>query len=227
MSAVPRLIMTEDGSHSLYLPDMKETYHSTHGALQESEHVFIRHGLDSAAGRIADLINVFEVGLGTGLNVLLTALWSAKAERPVHMTSIEAFPVTREIWEALNYAGLIGDPRAAEWWQSIHASIWGEEIQIHKHFKLTKIHDRLENHKLKENNFDVVYYDAFAPGKQASMWEAEMLRKTAGGLRPGGCLVTYCAQGKFKRDLSELGLVVEPLAGPPGKKEMTRACKPK
>jgi tRNA U34 5-methylaminomethyl-2-thiouridine-forming methyltransferase MnmC len=44
-------------------------------------------------------------------------------------------------------------------------------------------------------------------------------------LRPGGVLVTYCAQGQFKRNLKSLGFCVEALPGPPGKFEMVRATK--
>ena len=53
----------------------------------------------------------------------------------------------------------------------------------------------------------------------------EILKKMAEGLKPNGVLVTYCAMGQFKRDLKSLGLSVEALPGPPGKREMTLARK--
>lgn len=218
-------IVTEDGSHSLYIPSMRETYHSTHGAIQESQHVFVRHGLENMAGLTADDLSVFEVGFGTGLNALLTAAWAAKNGLTVHMTSIEAYPVEEEIWNNLNYPEQLDQPEAGAWWNAMHSSAWNEEIQIHEHFYLTKLHQKLEDYSTHSAFADVIYFDAFAPGKQSAMWTPEMLKKTLTCLKHGGCLVTYCAQGQFKRDLAALGLEVEPLTGPPGKKEMTRGVK--
>ncbi len=219
-------IVTEDGSHSLYIPSMRETYHSTHGAIRESEHVFIRHGLQEAAEKTSGEIAIFEVGFGTGLNALLTAAWAAANRRTVRMTSIEAYPVEEEIWKSLNYPEQVDDTQASAWWELLHESDWNTEIKIHDNFYLTKVHDKIENFVGKPDSMDVIYFDAFAPGKQAEMWSPDILKKTVTCLKQGGFLVTYCAQGQFKRDLFSLGLDVEPLAGPPGKKEMTRGIKP-
>jgi len=61
--------ITEDGSKTLFINDLNETYHSHHGALQEAEHVFIKNGLN----RIENYeINILELGFGTGLNTLVT-----------------------------------------------------------------------------------------------------------------------------------------------------------
>lgn len=53
---------TDDGSHTLYVPELDEHYHSTHGAIQESMHVFIDAGLRHCT---SEEINLLEIGFGT------------------------------------------------------------------------------------------------------------------------------------------------------------------
>jgi tRNA U34 5-methylaminomethyl-2-thiouridine-forming methyltransferase MnmC len=204
---VLKIITTSDGSHSLLNTELDETYHSRHGALQESLHVFIKNGLDLCA---KDEVNVFEVGFGTGLNALLTAL----SNRKVNYTTIEAFPLPEEIFTLLNY-----EPR--DLLLQLHRN---HELRI-TNFKFKKHHATLQSISLWPNQFDVIYFDAFAPSKQPTMWEFPMIEKVCNALTPGGLFVTYCAKGQLKRDLKALGLNVETLPGPPGKKEMVRAKK--
>lgn len=222
-----RLITTEDGSHSLYVPDLNETYHSFHGALQESDHVFIKTGLDHfARNHPQDMINVLEIGLGTGLNALLTAYWSHERKRPVRMTSVEAFPVSWQLASQLNYPEKIPSPDAAEWFGEIHNSPWEKDNSIHKLFSLKKVRARLQDHKLPANEYNVVFFDAFAPSKQSELWEPEILQKVFSSQVDDSVFVTYCAKGQLKRDLKAIGYDIETLPGPPGKKEMVRGTKP-
>jgi tRNA U34 5-methylaminomethyl-2-thiouridine-forming methyltransferase MnmC len=206
---VLKIITTSDGSHSLLNVDLDETYHSRHGAVQESMHVFIKNGLDVY---VKEETNVFEVGFGTGLNALLTLL----SGRRVNYTTIETFPLGEEIYNQLNY-----EPKDVL--QQLHHAPWNQGSQIGD-VKLTKLHIDLESISLQPV-YDIVYYDAFAPSKQPAMWEFPLIEKVCNALTPGGLFVTYCAKGQLKRDLRSLGLDVETLAGPPGKKEMVRAVK--
>ena len=103
-----QLQQTEDGSHTLFIPDKNEHYHSTHGAIQEALTVYIQASLHFAfqahrEGQIP-IVRVLEMGFGTGLNTFLTALEAQKAQIPVEYTSIEAYPLEKGIWERLNYA---------------------------------------------------------------------------------------------------------------------------
>jgi tRNA U34 5-methylaminomethyl-2-thiouridine-forming methyltransferase MnmC len=203
---VIKIITTSDGSHTLLNEELDETYHSRHGALQESLHVFIKNGLEYYP---KDEVNVFEVGFGTGLNALLTALSNKK----VNYTTIEAFPLTEEIYSQLNY-----EPQHLL--RELHRN---SELQI-SNFSFKKIHDTLQSIEL-DQVYDIIYFDAFAPSKQPEMWELPMISKVCSALTPGGLFVTYCAKGQLKRDLKSLGMEVETLGGPPGKKEMVRAAK--
>jgi len=221
------LITTEDGSHSLYVPDMNETYHSFHGAVQESRHVFIKMGLDAhlEGNKNNEIIDVLEVGLGTGLNALLCAQWAFENKKKINMVSLEAYPIDMELVKQLNYAKLLNTHQAQQWFQDIHAGEWEESLEIHDKFELKKVEAKVEEYSLPDNNFDVVFYDAFAPNKQAELWEIEVLEKVFKAQSAQSLFVTYCAKGQLKRDLRTLGYDVETLQGPPGKKEMVRGRK--
>ena len=217
------IISTKDGSHSLLNTELRETYHSVHGALQESMHVFIKHGLvffsvHHPTGRI----NVLEVGFGTGLNALLALKFAQRTFRDVHFTSLEASPLDRSIWERLNYGELLSDQHH---FTMMHELPWGIEAALDPNFKLLKIHVMIQNIVWDRETFDVVFFDAFAPGVQPEIWELPVIRKVQAAMKHDGVFVTYSSRGQLKRDLRSISFQVESLPGPPGKKEMTRALK--
>ncbi len=217
-----QLVESEDGSHTLYLPDLKETYHSLHGAIQETRHVFIEAGLQHVDEE--GPLTILEVGFGTGLNVLLTWLAAENREWPVHVHTLEPFPLPDDIINKLNYVQRIPGQQGAEYFQQIHAAEWGRTVHLSSCFSLYKEQNTLQAFKAKDD-IDLVYYDAFAPNKQPELWELETIKKAVTPLKKGGVLVSYCASGQFKRNLEALGMEVIALPGPPGKKEMTRAVK--
>lgn len=219
-----KIIETEDGSHSLYVPELNESYHSFHGAWGESNYVFIEKGLRYWRTKMGmpPQISIFEVGFGTGLNALLTAKFAQQHAMKIAYHSIEAFPIEEAIWRKLNYGKKSGDQALFE---QLHLSKWGENELIHPHFELQKTHQKLEEMTVEKPSADVIYFDAFAPSKQAELWELPIFEKMHLLLNEGGVLVTYCAQGQFKRNLKAAGFKVETLPGPPGKKEMVRAEK--
>ena len=218
-----KIIETRDGSHSLLHEQLNETYHSVHGALQESQYVFIQQGLNLAAKNSgANAINILEIGFGTGLNALLTAQCSAIEKFPVHYTTLEAFPIGENTWSKLNYAATADSKSLFE---KLHEAEWNKSVEIVRGFQLQKLHTTLQQVALEKNYFDLIYFDAFAPNKQPEMWELPMLQKVVESMKVGGIFVTYCAKGQLKRDLQSLSLKVETLQGPPGKREMVRGVK--
>jgi tRNA U34 5-methylaminomethyl-2-thiouridine-forming methyltransferase MnmC len=217
---LPRLIITKDGSHSLLNEQLNETYHSVHGALQESRYVFIEQGLKFWLNEHSSTASIFEVGFGTGLNALLTMEYVKSMNVQVSYTTIEAFPLSVEVWGQLNYAEAIGLPNE---FQSLHNCEWNLIHQLITGFEFLKKKTTLQLLDIKPGQYDIIFYDAFAPSKQPEMWAIDLLAKVISGLLPGGIFVTYCAKGQLKRDLRQLGLTVETLPGPPGKKEMVRA----
>ena len=219
-----KIITTSDGSHSLLNTALNETYHSVHGAIQESRHVFITHGLAEWMSKSGSSeIKIFEVGFGTGLNTFLAALESSARNIKVYYESWEAFPLNESIVHQLNYPAILGSEKM---FNDIHAAPWNQPTEISKEFTLRKVKANLIEDPLGESiKFDVIFFDAFAPARQPEMWSAEVLRKVVDTLAPAGIWVTYCAKGQVKRDLRALSLNVETLPGPPGKKEMIRASR--
>lgn len=217
------IISTRDGSHSLLNTELKETYHSVHGALQESMHVFISHGLDFfSKHQPTGTINVLEIGFGTGLNALLALKFAQRTQRALHFTSLEAYPLGKSIWESLNYGELLLDQHH---FSRLHESPWATEVNLTPEFSLFKINATLQEVVLASGKFDVVFFDAFAPGVQPEMWQLPIIGKVYEAMKKGGVFVTYCSKGQLKRDLRSLGFQIESLPGPPGKREMTRALK--
>lgn len=222
-----RLIETQDGSHSLYVPELNETYHSFHGAMQESQHVFIRMGLHYFLDRSrANQVKILEVGFGTGLNALLTFKDLTKKKIKTWYDTIEPFPVPTEILNKLNYVELVDFEGAQNAYNVMHESEWETKIQLSEGYLFTKMQQTLQEVDLQSNHYDLVFFDAFAPSKQPELWALPQLQKVVNSMKQGGVFVTYCAQGQFKRDIREAGLNIETLPGPPGKKEMIRGIKP-
>lgn len=216
------IITTADGSHTLRNSALNETYHSVHGAMRESLHVFIQNGLAYCIEK-HQLKEVFilEVGFGTGLNALLAFQYATRNKIRIHYTTIEPFPLTADVWSQLNYTGSDED---RERFTLLHDSPWSETVRLSSDFSLLKAKTTLQEVQLAPTH-DVIFYDAFAPGKQPELWSPETLARAITFLKPGGIFVTYSAKGQLKRDLKSLGLIVETLQGPPGKKEMVRGIK--
>ncbi|MEO9483012.1 MAG: tRNA (5-methylaminomethyl-2-thiouridine)(34)-methyltransferase MnmD [Ekhidna sp.] len=218
-----KIITTEDGSHSLFDENLNETYHSTRGAKGESLHVFVKEGLEHWVTKNAakEAIKILEVGLGTGLNAFLTAQFATAKKKKIHFTSLEPFPIAREIYQHLNF---YQSEEEKDLLMKIHASDWEEVIHLSQDFSLYKTQSTLEKYESDEL-FDIIYFDAFAPSKQPEVWSLDNLKRCHDLLEKGGVLTTYCAQGQFKRNLTEVGFDVETLQGAMGKKEMVRGVK--
>lgn len=217
-----KIISSADGSDTLFNPELKETYHSQKGALAESMHVFINEGLLKVASS-KDVITVLEVGFGTGLNALLTLDFSENQTLKIRYVSLETSPLPSEIYLKLNYPEYY--PGLGKSFELFHTSPWNQEVNMSHFFLLHKVLCPLEEFEGNELQADVIYFDAFAPSRQPNIWSLANLSKCFELMKPGGILVTYCAQGQFKRDLKAAGFEVETLPGPPGKKEMTRGVK--
>ncbi len=214
--------ITADGSHTLFVEALNETYHSIHGAIQESNHVFIEGGLNYCA-KIE--INILEIGFGTGLNAFLTLLEAQKHNIQVNYTSLEVFPLEPDIIQQLNYTEELKTTKEeADLFHLLHQVEWEGCQGITKQFNLTKIKVELANF-YPSQQFDVIYFDAFGPDVQPEMWTTKIFEQMYHALFVGGILVTYCAKGIVKRSLKEVGFTVKNLLGPPGKREMTRAKK--
>jgi len=215
-----QIIITSDGSHTIYVPEIDEHYHSVHGAVQESNHIFIKNGFEICK---ADPLNIFEVGFGTGLNALLTALKCMSGNKEVNYTSIEKYPLDERIIRSLNHSYYAGE-NAREIFQLIHSVPWNVSVNICKNFNLKKIETDFTTDPTS-GRYDLIYFDAFGPDKQPEMWTREIFDKIASITNRQGILVTYSAKGEVRRALKSSGFEVTLLPGPPGKRQMISAVK--
>ena len=215
-----QLQLTDDGSTTIYLPEIDEHYHSVKGAITESRHIY-RDCAFLHYPSSDKTLRLLEVGFGTALNASLTAM-TASASHRVHYITLERFPISIEMAQTLGYEQFINP----DIFQALHKAPWGESIAINEFFEIEK---RLCDFTCDSlpNSIDVVYLDSFAPEKQPEMWTNEALSRLVDVMNPGAILTTYCAKGEIRRRLQALGLVVERIAGPPGgKREILRATKP-
>jgi tRNA U34 5-methylaminomethyl-2-thiouridine-forming methyltransferase MnmC len=229
-----KIIYTADGSHSVSIPGMNVTYHSIHGAIQESKHIFIEAGLKSirplAAARC---FSIFEMGFGTGLNALLTLIEAEKLNRKIYYESVELFPLSVEEAKSLNYCSILQRNDLQKTFEDLHICEWGKKITVPSNFILKKTKTDLLNFQTSETclsgrqAFELIFFDAFAPNAQPELWTEEIFQKLYSILKLDGILVTYCSKGIARRAMQAAGFIVEKIPGPPGKREMIRAMRVK
>ncbi len=220
-----KIILTNDGSHSIEVPELNVIYHSIHGAIQESKHVFIQSGL--LYSEIFDYVgvhHVLEIGFGTGLNALLTLIEADKHKNRIYYTGIELYPLNVAEVKQLNYCEQLKMPHYQNLFEKMHQCGWDEMFEITNYFRLAKIKSDLLDFTT-ENTFFLIYFDAFASNAHPELWTKEVFDKMYSLLLPEGILVTYCSKGDVRRAMQAAGFKVEKIPGPKGKREMIRAIK--
>ena len=224
------IILTADGSATIFIPDWEESYHSRHGSIQEAYHVFIKNGLDEFSAR--NPIHILEIGFGTGLNAFITLLESNERNLKIHYTGIEKYPVSAEEAQKLNYPKILNkwNPQFSvdeleKYYFDLMNSVWEKEISINSEFNLTKIQADFLEFNYPENQFDLIYFDAFGARVQPELWTEILFEKLFKSLKNRGIFTTYSSKGSVRRALIEVGFKVEKRPGPPGKREMLVAIK--
>lgn len=217
-------VTTADGSKTLFNSEIGENYHSRHGALQESRHVFVDTGLKHYLNVThAKQVSILEVGFGTGLNFLLSADYCIQHDIGLTYTGIEAFPLPGEIMGETGYDKYI----PVGLWNNFllnYESSLRQEVEVAPKIDLQVAECTLNDFTTKKL-FDVIYFDAFAAIHQPEMWGHGSLEHTCSFLNPGGIFVTYAITGNLKRNMKALGFEVEKAPGAAGKREMLRARK--
>ena len=220
-----KIIITDDGSTTIHLPEWNEQYHSKFGAIQEARHVFIQMGLLKLLEQEElSEISILEIGFGTGLNALVTWQEAIKRKVLIEYTGVEAYPVLSEEVENLNFAELLELPEAASVFEKMHKTEWETPQPISEFLNLTK-QKKYFQEIIEVNKYNLIYFDAFGAGVQPDLWTEAIFEKMYIAIRDNGILVTYAAKGSVRRAMQQVGFQVERLPGPPGKREMLRATK--
>ena len=216
------IIITQDGSSSIYIPELDETYHSKFGAIQEAKHVFIKNGLDLFED--SSEISILEIGFGTGLNALITMLEGEKRNLKINYVGVEAYPIALEEILQLNYVEQLEASEKQVDFEKMHASNWEEKIAINSNFTLTKRKQSFEEIS-DENTFDLIYFDAFGFTVQPELWNEVIFEIMYKSLKNRGILTTYACRTSIKKAMQHAGFQTLKLPGAPGKREMLRALK--
>ena len=216
------IIITQDGSSSIYIPELDETYHSKFGAIQEAKHVFIKNGLDLFEDGSG--ISILEIGFGTGLNALITLLEAEKRNLKINYVGVEAYPIPFDEISQLNYVTQLESLEKQVDFEKMHASNWEEEIAINSNFTLTKRKQSFEEIS-DENTFDLIYFDAFGFTVQPDLWNEAIFEIMFKSLKNRGILTTYACRTSIKKAMQHAGFQTLKLPGAPGKREMLRALK--
>ena len=215
------IIITDDGSTTIRIPDWDENYHSTHGAIQEAKHVFIKNGLDLFQKQ--DSISILEIGFGTGLNTFITFLETVNKEK-VNYVGVEAYPISTEEIAQMNYVAELQATQYQAVFDKMHSCDWESQQNITENFILTKRKQFFQDIEDKEQ-FDLIYFDAFGFPLQPELWSEAIFKKMYEALLPKGTLVTYACRSSIKNAMLSVGFSIEKLPGAPGKREMLRATK--
>lgn len=215
------IITTQDGSVTIYLPEMQENYHSKFGAIQEANHVFIQNGLALTQSRP---ISILEIGFGTGLNAFITYVESLKNSQQISYTGVEAYPVTPEEVAQLNYPEQLGASNEQNTFNTMHSQDWEKQNALSTNFTLEKRKQFFQDIE-DVNTYDLIYFDAFGYQFQPDLWSVEIFNKMFSALKKDGILVTYACRTVIKKAMIEAGFTTEKIPGPPGKREMLRGYK--
>lgn len=215
------IIITDDGSTTIRIPDWDENYHSTHGAIQEAKHVFIKNGLDLFQNQ--DSISILEIGFGTGLNAFITFLETLNKEK-VNYVGVEAYPISTEEIAQMNYVTELQATQYQVIFDKMHSCDWESQQKITDNFTLTKRKQFFQDIVDKEQ-YDLIYFDAFGFPLQPELWSEVIFKKMYDALLPKGTLVTYACRSSIKNAMLSVGFSIEKLPGAPGKREMLRATK--
>lgn len=214
------IISTEDGSATIYVESLNQSYHSTHGAISESQHIFIKDGLKYYEPQ--QQVNILEIGFGTGLNALLSLDYARRNSVNVNYFTVEKYPLEKEEYLALNYPDFLPKINHQDF-IDLHETSWDEEVQLDKNFTLYKSMVDIKMMQLQADYYEVVFFDAFSPDQQPELWSRDIFQLIYKSMKRGGVLTTYSVKGDVKRALKSAGFSIEKLAGPKGKREILRA----
>ncbi len=213
--------ITADGSTSIFIPELNEGYHSKHGAIQEAYHVFIKNGLETIK---TNQIHILEIGFGTGLNAFITYLEALKNNQKINYVGVEAYPVTAEQIQQMNYVQQLNAMQHHAVYTQMHTQNWELKHPISEYFELTK-RNQLFQDITDQNTYNLIYFDAFGFTAQPELWTEEIFKTMHNALQKDGILVTYACRTSIKKAMQSAGFAIEKLPGAPGKREMLRATK--
>lgn len=221
------LRVTEDGSHTLFSRHYNQQYHSNHGAITESRHLFFKQNGLTKALQKQDQINILEIGFGTGLNLtlLMENYLLLNSNAPVKYVSVESHPVPTQLVKKLNYGDYLNHAEIMEKLPKIfgHLNKGMNHFSLIPGLSLSLFNGSFKAFKPKNLQFDFIFQDAFSPSENPELWKDRVFSRLLKWCKPRGILTTYCAASKVRGAMATAGWKVARADGAPGKREMTIA----
>ena len=222
------LVITGDGSHTVYSEQFSQHYHNPNGAVAESRYIFFDQTglLDNLRG--GEDITILEVGFGTGLNLmlLLDYILQSDAEPAIQYYSVEGFPIDHEVAQNFNYPGHLDHPEIIPDVTAVfrRLSPGMNTFQLLNNLSLHLFYGMFEDLQLPDTAANYIFHDAFSPDVNPDLWSGETFKKVRRFSAGDSILSTYCAASKARGAMAWAGWNVARNRGALGKREMTLAA---
>ena len=226
MIAVPTATLSRTPDGTAFSEEFRDVYHSTHGGLAQSRHVFLAGNGLPQRWRGREHFVILETGFGLGLN-FLTA-WHAWREDParprrLHFLSVEGTPLAAdELAQALapfeELAPLARALRRA-WpppvagFHRIHFDAGNVILTLMLGPAATALPQLVAR-------VDAFFLDGFSPARNPGIWSPEVVRELARVAAPGATLATWTVAGGVRAALADAGFSIEKRPGFASKREM-------
>ncbi|WP_138431807.1 tRNA (5-methylaminomethyl-2-thiouridine)(34)-methyltransferase MnmD [Fodinibius saliphilus] len=219
-----KLVVTRDGSHTVYSSQFDQHYHNPNGAIAESRYVFFHQtGLIDALDNDAE-ITIFEIGFGTGLNLMLLLDYylTKDSSSLINYYSVEGFPLDLQTARNLNYHQHLNHPPIRKELLNIFGNL---DKGINQFTPLDNITVHLFNgmfSEFPESNIgaNYIFHDAFSPDTNPALWTGKVFKKTRNISASNVILSTYCAASKVQGAMAWAGWKLAKTQGALGKREM-------
>jgi len=222
------LIVTRDGSHTVYSSHFDQKYHNPNGAIAESRYVFFEQTGLLGTLENENKITILEIGFGTGLNLMLLLDYylNLGSNAQIAYYSIEGFPLSAAMAKELNYEEYLDHPESAQKVTQLFASL--TEGMNDFNFLDGKIDLHLFNGLFSDLpqlsiSANYIFHDAFSPDVNPDLWTGEVFKKNRSLSAPDAILATYCAASKARGAMAWAGWHIARAKGALGKREMSLA----
>ena len=222
-----KICLCQDGSHTLYSEKFHQHFHNPNGAISESRYVFFDTPGIKEKLQNKDSFHIFEVGFGTGLNLLLLMEYLCKMESAPQVTfqSVEAFPLKLEQAMKLNYPEKLELSNAAEILACIFRDLkpGNNSIRLKKNVLFNLYVGSFNEFSAPEYKYDMIFFDPFSPDVNPELWTDLVFNELASMCKPDALLCTYGASTAGRAAMASAGWKVARAPGALGKREMTLA----
>jgi tRNA 5-methylaminomethyl-2-thiouridine biosynthesis bifunctional protein len=226
MIAVPTASLARSGDGTAFSDEFQDVYHSTHGGLAQSRHVFLAGNSLPQRWQGRDAFVILETGFGLGLNFLAAwHAWREDSRRPrrLHFLSVESTPLPGEqLAQALApFDELAPLARAlCRAWPPPLAGFHRVHFDAGNVILTLMLGPAASALPQLVADVDAFFLDGFSPARTPGIWSPEVVRELARVAAPGATLATWTVAGGVRGALADAGFAIEKRPGFAAKREM-------